>query len=41
MREVAGLAVDAGALSRLRQKASADPGQAVREAANQRLVEIL
>lgn len=35
MREVAGLAVDAGALSRLRQKASADPGQAVREAANQ------
>ncbi|MCO5121468.1 MAG: flagellar assembly peptidoglycan hydrolase FlgJ [Burkholderiaceae bacterium] len=35
MREVAGLAVDAGALSRLRQQASADPRQAVREAAAQ------
>ena len=35
MREVAGLAVDAGALSRLRQQASADPGKAVREAASQ------
>lgn len=35
MREVAGLAVDAGALSRLRQQASADPRQAIREAAAQ------
>jgi len=35
MREVAGLAVDAGALSRLRQQASADPRQAIRQAAAQ------
>lgn len=35
MREVAGLAVDAGALSRLRHQASAEPEQAIREAARQ------